>query len=113
MPYIYQAHFDTDKFFKESKTVMSFLQHVWLSSCAVWGKILLIHTMLFHGFILQDVFVTPADISMVIKLQAVVFFHIVSSFLMVCIYSLKASGSCAYTIVLCNVINVQENYIGK
>ena len=44
MPYIYQAHFDTDNFFKESKTVMSFLQHVWLSSCAVWGKILLIHT---------------------------------------------------------------------
>jgi len=36
----------------------------------IWRNDLLIHTMMFNGFILRDAFVNPADISMGIKLRA-------------------------------------------
>ena len=38
--------------------------NVFLSSYVVWRSDLLIHMMLFDGFILLECFVTPADISM-------------------------------------------------
>jgi len=45
----------------------------------VWRNDLLIHTMLLDGFILLESFVSPADISMGIKLWTEFFLHIMSN----------------------------------
>ena len=46
------------------------VESILLSSYVVWWNDLLIHTMLFDGFILVEGFVTPAGITMDIKLWA-------------------------------------------
>ena len=72
-----------DSLLHQCKTVMSLLQYVksinfdiynveyvLLSSYVVGRNDLLIHTMLFDGFILLESFVTPGDFSTGIKLWA-------------------------------------------
>ena len=49
--------------------VMYIVESILLSSYVVWRNDLLIHTMLLDGFILLESFVTPAGISMGIKLR--------------------------------------------
>lgn len=49
--------------------VMYNVESILLSSYVVWRNDLLIHTMLLDGFILLESFVTPAGISMGIKLR--------------------------------------------
>ena len=54
--------------FESISFVMYNIESILLSSYVVWRNDLLIHTMLFDGFILLESFVTPAGISMGIKL---------------------------------------------
>jgi len=49
--------------------VMYNVESILLSSYVVWRNDLLIHTMMLGGFILLESFVTPAGISMGIKLR--------------------------------------------
>jgi len=57
---------------------MYHVESVLVSSYMVWWNDLLIHKMLFDGFIVLESFVTTADIAMCIKLRTV-FSHIVSN----------------------------------
>ena len=59
--------------------VMYIVESILLSSYVVWRNDLLIHTMLLDGFILLESFVTPAGISMGIKLRTEFFSHIMSN----------------------------------
>ena len=85
-------YFHPDSLLHQCKKVMSLLKHVefisfvmynvesiLLSSYVVWRNDLLIHTMLLDGFILLESFVTPAGISMGIKLRTEFFSHIMSN----------------------------------
>ena len=54
--------------FESISFVMYNVEPILLSSYVVWRIDLLIHTMLLDGFILLESFVTPAGISMGIKL---------------------------------------------
>ena len=54
--------------FESISFVMCNVESILLSSYVVWRNDLLIHTMLLDGFILLESFVTPAGISMGIKL---------------------------------------------
>ena len=59
--------------------VMYNVESILLSSYVVWRNDLLNHTMLLEGFILLESFVTPAGISMGIKLRTEFFSHIMSN----------------------------------
>ena len=55
--------------FESIRFVMYNVESIYLSSYVGWRNDLLIHTVLFDGFILLESFVTPAGISMGIKLS--------------------------------------------
>ena len=79
-------YFDPDALVHQCKKVMHYyhmfesisfamynVESILLSSYVVWRCDLLIHTMLLDGFILLESFVTPAGISMGIKLRTELF----------------------------------------
>jgi len=63
---------------KSISFVMYNVESTLLSSYVVWRNDLLIHIMLLDGFILVESFVTPAGVSMGIKLRTE-FSHIMSN----------------------------------
>ena len=65
--------------FESISFVMYNVESILLSSYVVWQNDLLINTMLLDGFILLESFVTPASISMDIKLWTEFFSHIMSN----------------------------------
>jgi len=65
--------------FESISFVMCHVESILLSSYVVWRNDLLIHTMLLDEFILLETFVTPAGISMGIKLRTQFLSHILSN----------------------------------